>query len=76
VETGLGAMRALRELGGPEDVIGRASAKRDEFSAGRPARIRCGYLHPIYPGRKIPWLGEDARILQRTILNFVRPTSP
>ena len=28
VEAGLGALRTLRELGGPEDVFGRASAKR------------------------------------------------
>jgi len=28
VEAGLGALRPLRELCGPEDVFGRASAKR------------------------------------------------
>ncbi len=28
VEAGLGALRTLRELGGPEDVFGPASAKR------------------------------------------------
>jgi hypothetical protein len=28
VEAGLGALRTLRELGGPEDVFGRASAKK------------------------------------------------
>ena len=27
-EVGLGALRALRELGGPEDVFGRASVKK------------------------------------------------
>jgi len=28
VESGLGALRTLRTLGGPEDVFGRASAKK------------------------------------------------
>jgi hypothetical protein len=28
VETGLGALRALRKLGGPKDVFGRASTKK------------------------------------------------
>jgi hypothetical protein len=28
VETGLGALRTLRELGGPENVLGHASAKK------------------------------------------------
>ena len=28
VETGLAALRSLRRLGGPEDVFGRASAKK------------------------------------------------
>ena len=28
VEAGLGALRTLRKLGGPEDVFGRASAKK------------------------------------------------
>jgi hypothetical protein len=28
VEAGLGALRTLRELGGPEDVFGRALAKK------------------------------------------------
>jgi hypothetical protein len=28
VETGLGALQTLRKLGGPEDVFGRASAKK------------------------------------------------
>ncbi|HXA78690.1 MAG TPA: hypothetical protein VNV41_16265 [Candidatus Acidoferrales bacterium] len=28
VETGLAALRSLRKLGGPEDVLGRARAKK------------------------------------------------
>jgi hypothetical protein len=28
VEAGLGALRTLREIGGPEDVFGRAPAKK------------------------------------------------
>jgi hypothetical protein len=47
VEAGLGALRTLRELGGLEDVFGRPSAKRNEFTTGRTAPIRYGHLHPV-----------------------------
>jgi hypothetical protein len=47
VEAGLGALRTLRELCGPEAVFGRAPAKKNELTTGRTASVRYGHLHPV-----------------------------